>query len=106
LSPAGELAYPAVLLLPGCSGFATTNGTNIYDERGADLQAAGYLVVFVDYIGRRLQNNCAHVSQSEVSTDILEAGESLHAPKPFSLGNTLLQISRDNGLENNRPRSI
>jgi dienelactone hydrolase len=73
LSPSGVAPHPAVLIVPGCSGFAATNGTNIYDERGADLQAAGYLVVFVDYVGRRLQSNCAHVSQSEVSTDILEA---------------------------------
>ncbi len=75
LSPSGAAPHPAVLIVPGCSGFAATNGANIYDERGADLQAAGYLVVFVDYIGRRLQNNCAHVSQSEVSSDILEAAK-------------------------------
>jgi dienelactone hydrolase len=37
------------------------------------LQAAGYVVVFADYIGRRMQDNCAHVSQAEVSADILEA---------------------------------
>jgi dienelactone hydrolase len=73
LLPSGAAPHPAVLIVPGCSGFAATTGTSIYDERGADLQAAGYLVVFVDYVGRRLQNNCAHVSQSEVSTDILEA---------------------------------
>ncbi len=75
LWPSGAAPHPAVLIVPGCSGFAATNGTNIYDERGTDLQAAGYLVVFVDYIGRRLQNNCAHVSQSEVSSDILEAAK-------------------------------
>lgn len=75
LSPSGAAPHPAVLIVPGCSGFAATNGTSIYDERGAELQAAGYLVVFVDYIGRRLQNNCAHVSLSEVSTDILEAAK-------------------------------
>ena len=75
LSPSGAGPHPAVLIVPGCSGFAATNGTNIYDERGADLQAAGYLVVFVDYVGRRLQNNCAHVSQSEVGSDIFEAAK-------------------------------
>jgi dienelactone hydrolase len=45
----------------------------VYDERAFELQAAGYFVVYVDYIGRRMQSNCAHVLQSEVSTDILEA---------------------------------
>ena len=73
LSPTGAAPHPAVLLVPGCSGFVATNGVNIYDERAAELQAAGYFVVFVDYIARRMQTNCAHVSQTEVSADILEA---------------------------------
>jgi dienelactone hydrolase len=73
LSPTGGASHPAVLLVPGCSGFTTTNGVNLYEERAAELQAAGYVVVFVDYIGRRMQNNCAHVSQAEMSADILEA---------------------------------
>jgi dienelactone hydrolase len=46
---------------------------NLYEERAAELQAAGYVVVFVDYVGRRMQGNCAHVSQAEVSADILAA---------------------------------
>ena len=73
LSPEGSQPRPAVLLVPGCSGFTATNGINLYDERAAELQAAGYVVVFVDYVGRRMQSNCAHVSQGEVSADILEA---------------------------------
>jgi dienelactone hydrolase len=73
ISPAGSTPHPAVLLVPGCSGFTATNGVNLYDERAAVLQAAGYAVVFVDYVGRRMQNNCAHVSLPEVSADILEA---------------------------------
>jgi dienelactone hydrolase len=75
LSPSGGVApYPAVMLVPGCSGFAAHNGVNLYDERAAESRAAGgYVVVFVDYIGRRMQSNCAHVSHAEVSTAILEA---------------------------------
>jgi dienelactone hydrolase len=73
LLPVGDAPHPAVLLFPGCSGFTATNGVSLYEERGAELQAAGYVVVFVDYIGRRMQNNCAHVSLAEVSADILEA---------------------------------
>ena len=73
LSPTGAAPHPAVLLVPGCSGFTVTNGVDQYNERAAELQAAGYVIVFVDYIGRRMQNNCAHVSQAEVSADILEA---------------------------------
>jgi dienelactone hydrolase len=73
LSPEGSKPHPAVLLVPGCSGFTATNGINLYDERAAELKAAGYVVVFVDYVGRRMQSNCAHVSWDEVSADILEA---------------------------------
>jgi dienelactone hydrolase len=46
---------------------------NHYDERAAELQAVGYAVVFVDYVVRRMQVNCAHVAQSEVAQDILDA---------------------------------
>jgi len=73
LSPAGAGRHPAVLLVPGCSGFVATNGVNLYEARATELQQAGYAVVFVDYLGRRMQGNCAHVLQTEVSADVLEA---------------------------------
>jgi dienelactone hydrolase len=73
LSPSGDAPHAAVLLVPGCSGFVATNGINPYDERAGELQAAGYIVLFVDYIGRRGMSNCAHVAKSEVATDIIEA---------------------------------
>ena len=73
LPPSGDVPHPAVLLVPGCSGFAPTSGVNVYEERAAELQAAGYFVVFVDYVSRRMQNNCAHISLADVSADIIEA---------------------------------
>jgi dienelactone hydrolase len=73
LSPASSGRHPAVLLVPGCSGFVATNGVNVYEERANQLREAGYAVVFVDYLGRRMQGNCAHVLQAEVSADVLEA---------------------------------
>jgi len=73
LSPAASGPHPAVLLVPGCSGFTATAGINHYEERAIELQAAGYAVVFVDYVRRRLQTNCAHVSLPEVAQDILDA---------------------------------
>lgn len=60
--------------MSGCSGFIAFNGVNLYEERAAELQAAGYLVVFVDYLGRRNMTECAgHISQVQVGLDILEA---------------------------------
>ena len=76
LSPSGGRLSPAVLLVPGCSGFVARNGINHYDERASQLRAAGYFVVFVDYLGRRHLTSCAggrDVSHAEVAADILEA---------------------------------
>jgi dienelactone hydrolase len=73
LSPSVSPPHPAVLLVPGCSGFAPLNGVNLYDERAGELRDAGYFVVFVDYLGRRHLGNCGHVSHAEVAKDILEA---------------------------------
>jgi dienelactone hydrolase len=69
----GAGPYPADLLVPGCSGFVAQNGINSYDTRAQALNAVGHVVVFVDYTGKRMQSNCAHVSMTEVSTDIIEA---------------------------------
>jgi dienelactone hydrolase len=73
LSPTGSDPQPVVLLVPGCSGFVANNGINVYNERVAEMRAAGFRVVYVDYVGKRMQSNCAHVGQAEVSADILDA---------------------------------
>jgi dienelactone hydrolase len=71
LSPTGPPPHPAVLLVPGCSGFTALNGYNLYEERARELQAAGQLVVFVDYLGRF--GNCGHLSHAQVGSAILKA---------------------------------
>jgi hypothetical protein len=76
LLPAVGTLQTAVLLVPGCSGFTARTGFNLYEERAAQLQAAGYYVVFVDYLTRRHLKDCAggrDVSHAEVGKDILEA---------------------------------
>jgi len=76
LSPSKDAPNSAVLLVPGCSGFVARNGINHYEERASELQAAGYFVVFVDYLSRRHLTDCAggrDVSHAEVAADILEA---------------------------------
>jgi dienelactone hydrolase len=76
LSPSGGTAHPAVLLVAGCSGFVARDGFNLYDQRAGELQATGYVVVFVDYLGRRNLTDCAggrDVSHAEVGKDVLEA---------------------------------
>jgi len=76
LTPSSSTSNPAVLLVPGCSGFIPRNGINHYEERAIELQAAGYFVVFVDYLSRRNLTDCAggrNISQTELAADILEA---------------------------------
>src|SRR6266536_1142891 len=75
LSPSAKAPHPAVLLVSGCSGFTPFNGLNLYDEDAAELQAAGYLVVYVDYLGRRNLKNCrgGGITPDEVGKDVLEA---------------------------------
>ena len=59
VTPAGSTCHPAVLIVPRCSGFVAANGLNLYEERAPELRAVGYVVVLVDYIGRRMQMNFA-----------------------------------------------
>jgi dienelactone hydrolase len=74
LTPAGTSRHPAALLVSGCSGFIAINGVNLYEERAAELRAAGYVVVFVDYLGHRNLKNCSgQISSDQVGADILEA---------------------------------
>src|SRR5262249_20473699 len=76
LSPVADSPKPAVLLVPGCSGFVARNGYNLYEDRAKELQAAGYFVVFVDYLAPRHLPHCAggrDVSHTEVGNDILNA---------------------------------
>jgi dienelactone hydrolase len=78
LAPLADSPKPAVLLVPGCSGFVSRNGYNLYEDRAQELQAAGYFVVFVDYLGRRHLPHCAggrDVSHVEVGSDILNAAQ-------------------------------
>jgi dienelactone hydrolase len=78
LAPSGGTPNPAILLVPGCSGFVSRNGINHYEERASELKAAGYFVVFVDYLVRRNLTDCAggrNVSHAEVAADILEAAQ-------------------------------
>ncbi len=71
LSPTNPPPYPAVLLVPGCSGFTALNDVNIYEERATELRAAGHFVVFVNYLGR--DDTCGRISHAQVGDAIVEA---------------------------------
>ena len=76
LLPSEGSQNPVILLVPGCSGFATQHGFNVYEHRARQLQVSGYVVVFVDYLTRRNLTNCSggrDVSHADIAKDILEA---------------------------------
>lgn len=74
LGPPGNGPHPAVLLVSGCSGFIKAGSVNSYDERAEELRKAGYLVVFVDYIGRAGIKDCsAGMTHDRAAADVLSA---------------------------------
>lgn len=78
LAPSADTQRPAVLIVPGCSGLVVRNGVDHYEERSRELQAAGYFVVFVDYLSRRQLTDCGggrFVTHAQVAADIYEAAQ-------------------------------
>lgn len=101
LAPGGSAPNATVLLVPGCSDFVARNGINHYDERANELRAAGYFVVFVDYLSRRHLTDCAggrDVSHGEVAADILEAAMGCIPDAKRSRISTLPSTQSSDGL--------
>lgn len=75
LRPSGTGPFPAVLLVSGCSGFRAFGGVDTYDQRAAALQAAGYVVVYVDYLRNHglVRCNGGAIDHGTVGQDILAA---------------------------------
>lgn len=58
-TPAGAGPFPAVLFVSGCSGFVAAGSVNTFDEKAEELRKDGYVVVFVDYIGKSGVRDCS-----------------------------------------------
>ena len=82
--PAGTGPYPAVALVSGCSGFTPVGARRFYERVAEKLRAEGYLVVFVDYVGRRGLQNCVRepkVSEGDAAKDLSAAVTWLRSKK-------------------------
>jgi dienelactone hydrolase len=81
LRPAGTGPFPAVLLVSGCSGFRAFGGVDTYDQRAAELRAAGYVVACVDYLRNHGLSRCngGAISHATVGQDILAAARWVHS---------------------------
>jgi dienelactone hydrolase len=69
--PAGPGPHPAVVFLSGCSGFTPAFAPKAYVRPAEQLRDRGFVVVWVDYLGRRDLRSCATggVTQPEAARD-------------------------------------
>ena len=73
--PDGSGPHPAVIFLSGCSGFKPKFAPAAYEHPAEKLRSLGFLVVWVDYLGRRNLPNCGigGVSQDQAGEDAVAA---------------------------------
>jgi dienelactone hydrolase len=74
--PGGAGPHPAVAFLSGCSGFAPVGARKFYERVAETLRGQGYVVLFVDYVGRRGLQNCARapmVTEVDAAKDLVTA---------------------------------
>ncbi len=66
--------HPAVALVSGCDGFAPPIAPALYERRAEHLRALGYVVIFVDYLGRRGLKTCAGaITHEDAARDLMSA---------------------------------
>ena len=69
--PKGAGPFPAVMMVPGCSGFDAEIQREFYDSIQNQLVELGFVTLRVDYLAARNVSSCANaVSTEEVATDI------------------------------------
>lgn len=74
--PEGAGPHPAVAFVSGCSGFAPVGARKFYERAAENLRGQGYIVLFVDYVGRRRLQNCARapmVTEADAAKDLVDA---------------------------------
>ena len=73
--PDGAGPHPAVAFVSGCSGFKPAVAPKAYERVAENLRRQGYVVLFVDYLGRRGLRNCSRepIPEREVAKDLAAA---------------------------------
>jgi dienelactone hydrolase len=82
--PDGAGPHPAVAFVSGCSGFKPAIAPRSYERVAETLRRQGYIVLFVDYVGRRGAPSCAKgpITEGEAAKDLVAAVAWLRA-QPF-----------------------
>ena len=76
LRPDGAGPHPALAFVSGCSGFAPVGARKFYERVAEKFRGQGYVVLFVDYVGRRGLQHCARapmVTEGEAAKDLVTA---------------------------------
>lgn len=76
--PPGAGPFPAVMLVPGCSGFEAGFSKPHYDDVQQRLVALGFVTVRVNYLAVRNAYNCLSVPTRMVAGDIAIVAEFLN----------------------------
>jgi dienelactone hydrolase len=74
--PDGAGPHPALAFVSGCSGFAPVGARKFYERVAENFRGQGYIVLFVDYVGRRGLQNCARapmVTEADAAKDLVTA---------------------------------
>jgi dienelactone hydrolase len=80
--PEGSGPFPAIMLVPVCSGMSKKEYATHYREMAERLTGMGYLVAHVDYVGARgLADACggSFVTLDEIAGDIFAVGKHLRS---------------------------
>ena len=73
IRPDGPGPQPAVLFLPGCSGFSPGFAPEHYQLVAEKLRNKGYVVAFVDYLELHDKMDCLGLTTAEAAEDLLKA---------------------------------
>jgi dienelactone hydrolase len=73
--PEGAGPHPAIAFMSGCNGFAPAVAPRAYERVADRFLAQGFIVLFVDYVGRRGVQNCTigPITQGDAAKDLVAA---------------------------------
>lgn len=78
--PAGDGPFPAVVLVPGCEGFARPLYRGRYERATVELKARGFVVARADYLAAIEASNCDLVmAPAEAAADVLATARHLQS---------------------------
>lgn len=76
--PKGEGPFPAVILVPGCSGFNFKFAPSFYNDLQNKLSELGFATLRVNYLAARNIESCMGLTSTSAGSDICIAADYLN----------------------------